>query len=129
MTDDYSASKTEELDRIVHQLGRSMPELRGVMIASVDGMPIAHSFPDAEAERIAAMAATALGLGGRIADRAELGQLAEAVVRGALGYLVVYAVGATAVLVLAGPVDANLGLMRIEARSAGSAARPLLEEL
>ncbi|MDO5500517.1 MAG: roadblock/LC7 domain-containing protein [Propionibacteriaceae bacterium] len=127
MSDDYSGSTSDALRKIVQNLDYSMPELRGVMIASADGLPVAHNFPASEAERIAAMAATAIGLGGRIADRADLGPLAEAVVRGSSGYLVVYALGETAVLVLAGPADANLGLMRIEARKAASSARPLLE--
>lgn len=126
MTGQYVASKSSELNRIVAAMRRSIPELHGAMIASGDGLPIAHDFPESESERIAAMAATALGLGTRIAERAALGDLAEAVIRGQEGYLVVYSAGNDAVLVLTGPLDANLGLMRIEARAAASAAKKLL---
>jgi predicted regulator of Ras-like GTPase activity (Roadblock/LC7/MglB family) len=113
-------SKQEDLSRIITEMRRSIPELHGVMIASVDGLSIAHDFPEAEAERVAAMAATALGLGKRITERTNLGGLNEAVVRGDYGYLVVYAAGESAVLVMSGPTNSNLGLMRIEARAASA---------
>ena len=96
------------------------------MIASQDGLAIAHDFSESEAERVAAMAATALGLGKRISERTNMGDLAEAVVRGQNGYLVVYGAGADAVLVMQGPIDSNLGLMRIEARVASVEIKQLL---
>jgi predicted regulator of Ras-like GTPase activity (Roadblock/LC7/MglB family) len=105
---------------------RSMPELNGAMIASADGLGIAHDFQEAEAEKIAAMAATALGLGTRISERTNLGTMAETVIRGQNGYLVVYAAGTEAALVLSGPIDSNLGLMRIEARAASVQVAALL---
>ncbi len=114
----YAVSKAEELQSIIAVMRRSIPELHGAMIASADGLAIAHDFPDADAERTAAMAATALGLGTRISERTNLGTMAEAVIRGQDGYLVVYSAGDEAALVLSGPIDSNLGLMRIEARAA-----------
>lgn len=117
---DKPMSRQDELARLITDVRRSIPELNGIMIASVDGLAIAHDFPDAEAERIAAMAATALGLGKRTTERTNLGELMETVIRGDRGYLVVYAAGDNAVLVLQGPMNANLGLMRIEARAASA---------
>ncbi len=125
-TPQYQASKSSELNRVIASMHRAIPELHGVMIASTDGLSIAHDFPEADAERIAAMAATALGLGTRITERTNLGSLAEAVIRGEHGYLVVYSAGADAVLVLTGPLDSNLGLMRIEARVAAVDIKRLL---
>lgn len=119
-------SKQEELGRVIYDMRRSIPELHGVMIASTDGLSIAHDFPEAEAEKIAAMAATALGLGKRITERTSLGGLHEAVIRGDYGYLVVYAAGDNAILVLSAPVSANLGLMRIEARSSSAMVSQVL---
>ncbi|MDO5286433.1 MAG: roadblock/LC7 domain-containing protein [Actinomycetia bacterium] len=126
MTSSYSVSKSDELARVIGNMRRSIPELYGVMIASTDGLPIAHDFPESSAERVAAMAATAFGLGGRIAERTDLGGFAEAVIRGQSGYLVTYAAGNDAVLVMTGPIDSNLGLMRIEARVAAVEIKQLL---
>lgn len=119
-------SKQDELARVIYDIRSSIPELHGVMIASVDGIAISHDFSESEAERVAAMAATALGLGKRMTERTNLGGLQESVVRGDHGYLVVYAAGQNAVLVMAGPANSNLGLMRIEARSASAVVSKVL---
>ena len=78
----HQSSKSADLAQIITSMHRAIPELHGVMIASVDGLAVAHDFPEADAERMAAMAATALGLGTRITERTRLGTLAEAVIRG-----------------------------------------------
>ena len=122
----HQSSKSADLAQIITSMHRAIPELHGVMIASVDGLAVAHDFPEADAERMAAMAATALGLGTRITERTRLGTLAEAVIRGEQGYLVVYSAGTDAVLVLSGPIDSNLGLMRIEARVAAVDIKQIL---
>jgi predicted regulator of Ras-like GTPase activity (Roadblock/LC7/MglB family) len=119
-------SKQEQLVRVIYDMRRSIPELHGVMIASSDGLPISHDFPEREAERVAAMAAATLGLGKRITERTKLGELRETVVRGDHGYLVVYSAGENSILVMSGPITSNLGLMRIEARSAASVVSRLL---
>ena len=122
-----TGGKSEILNNTLMTLRGSMPELRGALVATADGLPIAQSFSDAtDAGRVAAMAATALGLGKRITERTNLGGLAEAVIRGDNGYLVVYAAGKDAVLVLSGPIDSNLGLMRLEARVAAVDIKQIL---
>ena len=126
MDGNYGNSKHSDLRLVIGAIRRAIPELSGVMIASQDGLAIAHDFPDGEAERVAAMAATALGLGKRISERTNMGELAEAVIRGENGYLVVYGAGSDAVLVMQGPIDSNLGLMRIEARVAAVEITQLL---
>jgi uncharacterized protein len=119
-------SKQEELARVIYDIRRSIPELHGVMVASTDGLPVSHDFPEAEAERVAAMAATALGLGKRMTERTNMGFMHETVVRGDHGYVVVYAAGDNAVLVMSGPINSNLGLMRIEARAASAIVSKVL---
>lgn len=119
-------TKSEELAAVIASIREAIPELYGVMIASVDGLAVAHDLPEADAERIAAMAATALGLGSRITERTNLGTLAEAVIRGTEGNLVVYSAGTDAVLVLTGPLESNLALMRMEARVAAVQINSLL---
>ncbi|SJM64601.1 hypothetical protein FM112_10350 [Gulosibacter sp. 10] len=91
-----------------------------MMVASVDGLSLSHDFPEAEADRVAAMAATTLGLGGRVSEHASLGAMEETVVRGGQGYIVVYSAGDSAALVMSGPSSSNLGLMRIEAKAASA---------
>ena len=112
-----SAGKQESLQQAIIALRTAIPELRGVLIASVDGLPMAHSLSGAEdANRIAAMAATALGLGKRISDTLHTGELTETSVSGVDGHVFVYAAGSKGVLVVIGPASANTGLIHLEAR-------------
>ena len=86
----FGSSKHSDLKLVLSAIRRAIPELHGVMIASQDGLAIAHDFPEADAERIAARA------------------------------------GEDAVLVMQGPIESNLGLMRIEARVAAVEIKQLL---
>jgi predicted regulator of Ras-like GTPase activity (Roadblock/LC7/MglB family) len=111
-------SRQVELQEVIRQLRQAVPEITGVMVASTDGLSLASDLPEAEAARTAAMAATALGLGKRIAQTSNLGGLEEVVVRGQSGYMVVYSAGDKGVLAVAAPAGANLGLIRLEAQGA-----------
>lgn len=101
----------------IRALRQSVPELQGVMVTATDGLPIAYDFPETEASRIAAMAATAIGIGNRISETTELGELKEMVVQSSKGYLVVYKSGNSGVLAVQAPNLANLGLIHLEARA------------
>ena len=124
-TGDYVA-RQDDLLQAVNDLRQAVPELSGVMVASSDGLAIAHDFPDALASRVAAMAATALGLGKRIAQTTERGNLEETVVRGSSGYLIVYSAGDKGVLAVAAPSASNLGLIHLEARGVAQEVARLL---
>jgi predicted regulator of Ras-like GTPase activity (Roadblock/LC7/MglB family) len=92
-------------------------------------MPISHSLSGGDANRIAAMVATTLGLGKRICESIGGGAFTETSVSGNIGQVFVYSLarslctraGARGVLaVLAGP-GANVGLIHLEAREAARA--------
>lgn len=119
-------TRQEELSTLIRGLRAAVPEVSGVMVASVDGLPIVHDFLEGEAPRIAAMAATSLGLGKRIATSLRLGEFQETVIRGQSGYFVVYEAGENAVLAVALPAGANLGLVHLEAREVAKRLRELL---
>ena len=114
-----TGSKQEQLQSTLQTLRSSLPELRGALIATVDGLPIAQTFSDStDANRVAAMAATALGLGKRINDTLGAGDLSEMSVSGDNGQVFVYATGPKGVLAVVAPPAMNLGLLHMEARDA-----------
>lgn len=115
-----------ELNRVITQLRSTIPELRGVMIASGDGLPIAYDFADDDAERMAAVAATILRLGGMLSEQAAIGGLHETVARGDDGYLVTCPAGSSAVLLVAAPTDANLVQIRLESVATASEIQQVL---
>ncbi|PTY06073.1 hypothetical protein DB346_01520 [Verrucomicrobia bacterium LW23] len=116
----------DQLQVIIENLRSAVPELRGVIVATTDGLAIAHSLSSGDANRIAAMVATALGLGKRICDTIGGGALSETSFSGATGQVYVYAGGAKGVLgVLAGP-GSNVGLIHLEARDAAGKIQQIL---
>ena len=120
-------SKPERLKSILQTLRSSLPELRGAMVATSDGLPIAQSFSDnTDANRVAAMAATALGLGKRINDTLGTGSLSEMSVSGTEGQVYIYSVGAKGVLAVVAPTGINLGLLNMEARDAAQSVASVL---
>lgn len=119
-------SKQEDLTKAVQSLRQSVPEVSGVMIASSDGLPIAHDFANGDATRVAAIAATVLGLGKRIADTTGCGTLEETVTRGTDGYMIIYSAGTKAVLAVVAPAYANLGLIHLEARDVAANVAALM---
>ncbi|MFC5849341.1 roadblock/LC7 domain-containing protein [Deinococcus petrolearius] len=110
-------SKQDRLNATLTNLRTSMPELRGALVATVDGLPIAQAMSDGtDANRVAAMAATALGLGKRINDTLGSGSLTDMSVSGAQGQVYIYAAGNKGVLAVVTPSGMNLGLLHMEAR-------------
>ena len=115
------------LNRALGYLTASTPDLLGALIASADGLPIAHDVRGADGSGVAAMAATAAGLGRRIVDDFAFGDFAETVVRGSNGYFVVYSIGRAAVLAVIAAEGANLGRIHLEARRCAAAVATALD--
>lgn len=120
-------SKPERLNSILQVLRSALPKLRRAIIATSDGLPIAQNFSDnTDANRVAAMAATALGLGKRINDTLSAGQLTEMSVSGDVGQVFIYSIGTKGVLAVVTPANMNLGLLHMEARDAAHAVANVL---
>ncbi len=110
-------AKQEALKNHIETLRTSIPELKGVLLASNEGLPIAHSLSNgADPNRVAAMAAAASSLGRRISDSMNTGQLGEVSIRAEEGVLFIYSAGPKAVLCVIGPQGSNAGLIHLEAR-------------
>jgi len=119
-------SKQEAIESVLQQLKSVLPELQEAIVASTDGLPIAQLSSGEGSARLAAMAATAHGLGKRIATTSHLGEITETVVLGDKAYFIAYAIGEKAVLAITMPAGSNLGLVRLEAQDH---ARQLAEAL
>jgi len=111
-------SKVEEIQKGIAQLRLAVPELKGVLLATTEGLPVAHSLADGlDPQRFAAMAAAAVSLAKKFGDNLNAGSMAEITVTGSEAQIYVYAVGAKAVLALAAPAASNAGLIHLEARA------------
>jgi predicted regulator of Ras-like GTPase activity (Roadblock/LC7/MglB family) len=114
-------TRQQELTQIIRDLRRSIPEIRGAMFASIDGLAIAHDFSENYVDRLAAMSATLLSLGRRMVITAELGRFGEIVIHAADGVLIVAGAGDNAVLVVEARATANLALLSRYVRAAAGA--------
>lgn len=112
-------AKVEALKNELQALHDAIPDLTGVLLASYEGLPIAHSLTNGtDPNRVAALATAASGLGRKIATNLNAGNLGEVTVQGEQGCLFVYAAGSQAVLAVLTPQGANAGLIHLEARQA-----------
>jgi predicted regulator of Ras-like GTPase activity (Roadblock/LC7/MglB family) len=94
-----------------------VPQLTGSLVASADGLLIAHDLAvDVEPTGMAAVTATGLSLAHRIAQTAHGGAFHEVVIRGVDGYVVIYAAGPTASLTVLAEPTVNVGRLHLESR-------------
>jgi uncharacterized protein len=112
-------AKGEALKAALEGLRNSIPELKGVLLASNEGLPIAHALTNgSDPNRLAAMAAAASSLGRKISDNIGAGTLGEVAIHADEAALFVYAAGSKAVLAVLSPQGGNAGLIHLEARAA-----------
>jgi predicted regulator of Ras-like GTPase activity (Roadblock/LC7/MglB family) len=97
-------------------LRTGLPELSASVLASADGMVLAHDARDIEPDSLAALAAAHLALARRFAHAVNHGDLRESVVECDAGYITSYAAGPNALLTLVTSGDANLAMVHLEAR-------------
>ncbi|WP_084528833.1 roadblock/LC7 domain-containing protein [Nocardia crassostreae] len=103
-----------------------VPQLTGTLVASNDGLLVAHDLPSGiEPSTMAAMAAAHLALSHRLVSAAFDGGFHEVVVRGSGGHVVIYAAGWTSLTVLA-DAEANVGRLHLESRPVARAIADLL---
>jgi predicted regulator of Ras-like GTPase activity (Roadblock/LC7/MglB family) len=92
--------------------------ITGTAVASRDGLIIREDTGGVDPDNLAALTATALSLAQRIASEAGQGTLREAVTRSSGGYVAIYAVGSSAVLVLIGDEGLDIARLHRESRAA-----------
>jgi predicted regulator of Ras-like GTPase activity (Roadblock/LC7/MglB family) len=102
------------------------PDIAGVLVATADGLLVAHDIDDPAAETIAAMAAAQLGLGHQLSVTAGRGAFQECVTRSGDGCVAVFAAGSAGLLVVLGDADFNVGLLYRQARPTATRLGALL---
>ncbi len=96
-------------------------------VVSVDGLMIASALPlEIEGDRVSAMSAAMASLGDRISSELRRGVLGQVSIRGKTGYVLLMAVGHTAVLTVMTSAGAKLGLVLLEMRRAAEDLRILV---
>jgi predicted regulator of Ras-like GTPase activity (Roadblock/LC7/MglB family) len=121
-------TKGEELKGHIETLRNALPELKGIVLASNDGLPIAYPLSNCEdSSRLAVIASALSKLGRRISDSIGMGVLCEVSVQAAEGALFAYSAGPQAVLVVITHQVANVGWIHLKSRSAAKEIADLFQ--
>ena len=109
-------SVKEQVRTELQQIRAQVAGVRGSLVATSDGLVVAHDIPDVEPTQIAALAAATLAVARRATLATECGTFREAVARGSDGYLAVYAAGDSAIVAVIGTSSLNVGMLQYRAR-------------
>jgi uncharacterized protein len=88
-------------------------DVRGAVVASRDGLPLASTFTDGATDRFAAMAASVVGLSDEVLADVDSGA-SMTIVRGQTGCLIVHPAGPDAVLAARTGPHPNVGMVGLE---------------
>lgn len=108
---------THEVLTEIRHLYERIPHITGLLVATADGLLVAHETRDVEPDTLAAMSAAQLGLAQQLAHATGQGGFLENVTRSTNGYLAVFAAGDTALLTVLATAELNVGRLQHEARS------------
>jgi predicted regulator of Ras-like GTPase activity (Roadblock/LC7/MglB family) len=130
---DPSSTTYHEVLAELHGLRTRRSDVEGSIVATTDGMVIAHDLSGTETygiepEGVAALAAVNLGLSQRIADTASHGDLLETVIRGSLGVVITYAAGDRALLTVLVRPSEDLTAIHHDARGVAAHVAELLTD-
>ena len=98
-------------------LQHSSPDVEAAAVISLDGLIIASALqPSMSEDRVSAMSAAMLSLGEQIGKEMGRGTLEQIYIKGENGYIVLMAVGDTAVLTALVKPQAKLGVLFLDMR-------------
>lgn len=100
--------------------------ITGTALASRDGLIVREDTGGVDPDNLAALAATWLALAQRMSNEVGQGALREAMTRSSGGFVVIYAIGAQAVLVIIGDEGLDIASLHRESSAALDAIRSLI---
>jgi predicted regulator of Ras-like GTPase activity (Roadblock/LC7/MglB family) len=102
--------------------------ITGTALASRDGLIVREDTGGVDPDNLAALAATWLALAQRMSNEVGQGTLREAMTRSSGGFVVIYAIGAQAVLVIIGDEGLDIAKLHRESSAALDAIRALIAD-
>jgi uncharacterized protein len=116
------ATRQEQLNAILQRLSASLgADMKGAVAVSMDGIVLAALLSTtASPDRVGAVAATIVGVSRRVATELSIGRPEETILKANDGLFMVLPAGDQSLLAVNIAQQANLGMVRIEAREAAS---------
>ncbi|WNV84671.1 roadblock/LC7 domain-containing protein [Umezawaea sp. Da 62-37] len=113
----------EELATTLRAIRDQIDRVTGLLVATRDGLVLSSDTDGVAVESVAAMAAATVGLAAQFTSQANIGQPRTAVFEGESGYVCVFPVESSLLLVVFGEKGITHGLFNIAARQALSMIR------
>jgi hypothetical protein len=112
----------QSVTAILRDLITSSEEIEGSALISSDGLAVASMLPSQyDQDRVAAMGAAMLALGGQATAELDRGDLDQVLIRGSRGHVLLTRAGPTTVLVVVTRPDARLGSTFLDVRRGAEA--------
>jgi len=122
-----SENRNQQLVDRLRLLHATSSDIEASAVVSVEGLSIASALPQGvEEERVSAMSAAMLSLGGRITSELGRGPVEQVYVKGQKGFVILMAVGEDAVLTALARERAKLGLIFLDMHRAADDLLKLL---
>ncbi|PEN11412.1 hypothetical protein CRI94_15355 [Longibacter salinarum] len=122
-------STIESINSVLKNLANAIPgQIDGTVIASTDGFVISDTLTGEEAEEVAAMVATTMGVSKRMSLTLTAGDVEETSIKGENRSVFMYRVGGEGVLAVIAAGDANVGMINLRARSAADKIKAYLAD-
>lgn len=111
-------STVESINAVLQNLESEVPSVSGCVLASRDGFVISNTLNGEEAEEIAAMVATTIGVSSRMASTLSAGEVEETAIQADQRSVFLYLAGEDGVLAVITGEDPNVGMVNLQARRA-----------
>ena len=99
----------------------------GMLLASADGRVLASDIRDVVVDTVAAMAAAAASIATQFTGQADVGESKASLFEGSSGYVGVFPVESSVLMVVFGRKDMTMGLFNVAARNALTRMRKAIE--
>ncbi|MCK9408090.1 MAG: roadblock/LC7 domain-containing protein [Bacteroidetes bacterium] len=111
-----AGSLTELSKTVFQEIYADIPETRGIIVASHDGLPLVSDIKGGtSADKLAALMATTISMGRRIMPSLSLGEVSEFTITSSEGRLFIYLIGTSAALCIITPKSVNIGMVFLRA--------------
>lgn len=116
------ATRQEQLNAVLQKLATNLgADMRGAVAVSTDGIVLASLLSTtASPDRVGAVAATIVGVSRRVATELTIGRPEETILKANEGLFMVLPAGDQSLLAVNIAQQANLGMVRLEAREAAT---------
>ncbi|WP_328454044.1 roadblock/LC7 domain-containing protein [Amycolatopsis sp. NBC_00438] len=103
---------------VLRAIRNQVDQVVGLLVATHDGLVLANDTDAIEADSVAAMSAAAIGLAAQFTAQARIGESRSAMFEGSSGYVCVFPVESSLLLVVFGQPDITMGLFTLAAKQA-----------